>query len=77
MGVVGIHIHGLLNRDGKTAPKGKNPFDFIDYGNTGKSYLPSSNATLRASADNKERYAWIKEHLSNATEEAVRIRKDN
>jgi hypothetical protein len=36
MGVVGIYIHGLKNFDGYVAKKGKNPFDYIDYGNTGK-----------------------------------------
>src|SRR5690606_24757479 len=30
-GVVGIHIHGLKDKDGNTSSKGKNPFDFIDY----------------------------------------------
>ena len=41
MGVVGIHIHGLKNKDGKVSTKGKNPFASIGYGKTGKSSLPS------------------------------------
>jgi len=77
MGVVGIHIHGLLNRDGKTAPKGKNPFDFIGYGNTGKKLSSIVKCYTPSGANSKERYAWIQKHLSNATEEAVKIRKDN
>ncbi len=36
MGVVGIHIHGLKNLDGKIAAKGKNPFGFITYGQAEK-----------------------------------------
>ena len=77
MGVVGIHIHGLLNKDQKVTTKGKNPFDFIGYGDTGKKlssivkcYTPSGN-------NSKERYAWIEKHIANAAEEAVKIRKDN
>lgn len=31
-GVVGIHIHGLKDRDGRVSTKGKNPFSAIDYG---------------------------------------------
>ena len=36
MGVVGIHIHGLEDSDGDTSKKGRNPLDYIDYGNSGK-----------------------------------------
>ena len=77
MGVVGIHIHGLKNLDGKTATKGSNPFANISYGDSGKKlssivkcYTPSGN-------DSKGRYAWIKKHLANAVEEAIKIRNDN
>jgi len=36
MGLVGIYIHGLKNSDGCISEKGNNPFDYIDYGDTGK-----------------------------------------
>ena len=36
MGVVGIYIHGLKNKDGNRTAKGNNPFDCIGYGDTGK-----------------------------------------
>ena len=36
MGVVGIHIHGLKNSEGKVSKKGKNPFASIRHGKTGK-----------------------------------------
>ena len=36
MGVVGIHIHGLKNSEGRIAMKGNNPFDYIGYGNPGR-----------------------------------------
>ena len=35
MGVVGIYIHGLENSEGYISAKGRNPFDFISYGNQG------------------------------------------
>ena len=77
MGVVGIHVHGLKDLDGKTATQGNNPFAVVTHSNSGKKlsaivkcYVPSGN-------DSKARYAWIKKHLANAVEEAIRIRKAN
>lgn len=72
MGVVGIRIHGLQDKDGLTAKMGKNPFDYIDYrqgklSDVVKCYNPSGR-------DSKEKYNWIAKHLSNAVEEAIRIR---
>ena len=36
MGVVGIHIHGLEDSDGNVSQMGRNPFEYISYGDTGK-----------------------------------------
>ena len=75
MGVVGIHIHGLMNRDRLTSTRGENPFDYIDYGNTRLSSVAKCyNPAGRTSQD---RYAWIKQHLANVVEEAIRIRKQS
>ena len=73
MGVVGIYIHGLKNREGQRSSQGENPFDFIDFGNEKisqavKCYNPQGN-------NSKERYDWISKHLSNAVEEAIKIRE--
>ena len=77
MGVVGIHIYGLKNQDGYISTKGENPFDFINYGETGnrlssivKCYTPSGN-------NSKERYDWISKYISDAVEEAIKIRESN
>lgn len=74
IGVVGIRIHGLKNRLGETASAGENPFDHINHGPSKKPlsslvkcYNPGGNTS-------QERYAWIAQHLSNAVEEAIRIR---
>ena len=77
MGVVGIHIHGLKNLDGETATKGSNPFDNISYGDKGKKLAAIVKCYTPSGHDRKEKYAWIKKHLANAVEEALKIRNDN
>ena len=77
MGVVGIHIHGLKDLDGHVSAKGKNPFQFIGHGNTGKKLSSIVKCYDPAGSSSKERYAWISKHLANAAGEAVKIRKEN
>lgn len=77
MGVVGIHIHGLKDLDGHVSAKGKNPFQFIVHGNTGKKLSSIVKCYDPAGSSGKERYAWISKHLANAAGEAVKIRKEN
>jgi hypothetical protein len=74
LGVVGICIHGLKNLAGETSIKGANPFDFIGYNNTGKALSTIVKCYDPGGADSKERYNWISTYLSDAVEEAVRIR---
>ena len=77
MGVVGIHIHGLKNLDGKISAKGSNPFASIPYGNSGKKLSSIVKCYNPAGSNSKERYTWISKHLGNAVSEAIQIRKDN
>ena len=77
MGVVGIHIHGLKNLDGKIATKGSNPFDNISYGDKGKKLSLIVKCYTPSGYDSKEKYAWIKKNLAAAVEEAIEIRNDN
>lgn len=77
MGVVGIHIHGLKDADGRVSTKGDNPFDYIGYGNTGKKLSSIVKCYNPVGSNSQERYAWIKKHLANAVEEAIRIRNEN
>lgn len=74
MGVVGIHIYGLKNSQGKTASKGQNPFDSISFGNSGKKLSSIVKCYVPGGRNSTERYDWITEHLSNAVEEAIKIR---
>ena len=76
-GVVGIHIYGLKNRDGKISQKGMNPFDDIGYGNTGKKLSSIVKCYDPRGKNSRERYEWIQTHLSNAVEEAVAIRNEH
>lgn len=57
MGVVGIHIHGLCDKDGNPASKGKNPFDFIPHNRKKLSSIVQCHTPI--GSDSKECYAWI------------------
>lgn len=77
MGVVGIHIHGLKDSEGKTSRKGKNPFDYISFEPSGiklssivKCYNPDGR-------NSQEKYAWICKYLGSIVEEAIVIRDTN
>lgn len=76
-GVVGIHIHGLKGSDGKVSTKGRNPFATIGFGSTGKKLSSIVKCYDPSGANSQERYDWIKKHIANAVEEAIRIRDDN
>lgn len=77
MGVVGIYIHGLKNSDGYISLKGNNPFDYITHGGTKEKLSTIVKCYNPAGANSKERYDWISKHLSNAVEEAIKIRGNN
>jgi hypothetical protein len=76
-GVVGIYIHGLKDSAGNVSTKGDNPFDSIGYGDTGKKLSSIVKCYDPAGSTSQEKYDWIKTHLANAVEEAIRIRKEN
>ena len=76
-GIVGINIHGLKDSDGNVSAKGDNPFDSIGYGNTGKKLSSIVKCYNPAGSNSQERYDWIKTHLANAVEEAIKIRNES
>lgn len=76
-GVVGIYVHGLKDSNSNTTAKGNNPFDYIGYGNTGKMLSSIVKCYDPQGADSKARYDWIASYLSDAVEEAVKIRNAN
>jgi len=77
MGIVGIYIHGIKNLAGETSTKGANPFDYITHGTTQKKLSSIVKCYNPGGATSKEKYAWISQHLANAVEEAIKIRKEN
>jgi len=77
MGVVGIHIYGLKNQDGYISEKGENPFDYITHGVSRKKLSAIVKCYTPAGANSKERYDWISKYISDAVEEAVKIRENN
>ena len=77
MGVVGIHIHGLKNLDGKVATKGSNPFANLTHKASGKKLSSIVKCYDPPGSTSKERYAWIAKNLKAAVEGAIQIRKDN
>lgn len=77
LGVVGIHIHGLKNFDGEISTKGNNPFDYINYGSTGKKLSAIVKCYNPTGATSKDKYDWIATYLSDAVEEAITIRNGN
>ena len=76
-GVVGIHIHGLKNAEGKVSAKGENPFTYISYGDSGKKLSSIVKCYNPSGSNSQERYDWIKKHFANAVEEAINIRQGN
>ena len=76
MGLVGIHVHGLKDRDGCTSSKGRNPFDFIRLGSQGKRLSSVVKCYDPRGRSSQERHNWIAKHLSNAVEQAIRIRSN-
>ncbi len=76
-GVVGIYIHGIKDINGNATTKGKNPFDSINLGNSGKKLSSVVKCYTPSGSTSRERYDWIKVHIANAVEEAINIRNAN
>lgn len=77
LGVVGIHIHGLKDSAKEISTKGSNPFDFITHGGSQKKLSTIVKCYDPGGSTSQGRYDWIVTHLSNAVEEAIRIRNSN
>ena len=73
-GVVGVHIHGLKNSEGKTCLKGSNPFEHITLSNGTKKLSSIVKTYDPAGGDSAAVYKSIKDNLERWIEEAVAIR---
>lgn len=77
MGVVGIRIHGLLDRNQNVSAAGGNPFENVTFTNSGKALSSIVKCYNPAGQSSRERYAWISAHIENAVSEAINIRAKN
>lgn len=74
MGVVGICVHGLEDQHGSTSHPGLNPFAFVQHGSTGKPLSSIVKLHYPRGYSSQDKYAWIRQHLAKAVEEAISIR---
>ena len=72
MGVVGIRIHGLKNKDGETSKAGGNPFDSVTVGEKKLSSIVKLYDP--AGATSTSVYASISSNLEAWVNEAIEIR---
>lgn len=77
MGVAGIYIHGLKNKDGYIANKGSNPFDHVTHTKSGKKLSDTVKCYDPRGTNSKERYEWICKYLEAIIDEAISIRNNN
>lgn len=76
LGVVGIHIHNLVDLNLNTATKGKNPFDAFTLGADKKPMSSVVKTYDPAGANSTAVYNTIKDNVEGWIDEAIRIRKN-
>lgn len=76
-GVLGIHIHNLKDREGKTCNKGNNPFDHINHNPSGKKLSSIVKVYDPPGAESTDVYNHIKNNLEKWIEVAIDIRGKN
>ena len=76
-GVLGIYVHKLKNSDQKQSAKGANPFDPITFGTNKAKLSTVVKAYDPPFSDSTEVYTYIKEHLGDWVEDAIKVRAAN
>lgn len=77
MGIAGIRIHGLRDRDRAVSVRGRNPFQNItvrDRAGHQRDLASIVTCYDPAGSSSKQRYAWIEANLADIVEEAIRVR---
>ena len=72
MGLVGIYVHGLEDKNGEVATKGHNPFDYLVY--KGIKLSAIFRCYDPPGKDSNEKFRWIQTNLSAIIEESITIR---
>jgi hypothetical protein len=77
LGVVGIHIHNLLDRELRKTTKGPNPMErvFVGPGMNPRRLSYLAQVYDPPHTQSAEVYAYVAEHIERWVEEAVRIRR--
>lgn len=76
-GVLGVYVHNLKDLDGNQSGMGGNPFDHVTVGSDKKKLSAIAPTHNPPQTDSKEAYAYIKKHLADWIEDAIKIRNDN
>ncbi len=76
MGVVGIYVHNLEDKEGNQSSKGRNPFDDITMNRDGSKMSNIVMAYDPPYTTSTNVYARIKANIENWVEEAIKIRAD-
>ena len=76
-GVLGVHIHNLKDREGKTSTKGSNPFAYITLGKTDKKLSSVVSVYDPPGLTSTEVYNHIKNNIETWIETAIEIRGKN
>ena len=73
-GIIGIHIHNLLDRNNKACAKGNNPFATITLKSSGTSLASIAKAYDPPYAASTDVYKYISDNIERWVDEAIAIR---
>lgn len=76
-GVVGVHVHGLLDRNQRCCGRGQNPFDHIGYGSSGRKLSSIVRTYDPPYSGSTDVYNYISNNIAGWIDEAIRIRSVN
>jgi len=77
MGVVGIHIHNLTDKDDKQSNKGGNPLYHVTFKKSGKRLSTVAKTYDPPLTSSSSVYNYISDHIEDWIEEAIRIRNES
>ena len=77
MGVLGINIHNITDRNDKQSSKGGNPLYHVTFKETGKRLSTIAKTYDPPRTTSKGVYSYIEDHIEDWAEEAIKIRNEN
>ena len=76
MGVVGVYVHNLKDKDGRTDLMGPNPFDRLAFTLSSGKKVPMSQIVRAYDPPADDAYGYIRSNLAGWIEEAIKIREN-